>query len=87
MSFDASFSSPAYFAVQVYGKMEGIGAKLGITKVDDLGNKVESAEFKCEGYDANDNKVYDPYPLIVNNEDPYFEDKITTPEDCIDQFK
>lgn len=79
MSFDASFSSPAYFAVQVYGKMEGIGAKLGITKVDDLGNKVEGAEFKCEGYDANDNKVYDPYPLIVNNEDPYFEDKITTP--------
>ena len=58
MSFDASFSSPAYFAVQVYGKMEGIGAKLGITKVDNLGNKVEGAEFKCEGYDANDNVLY-----------------------------
>ncbi len=79
MSFDASFSSPAYFAVQVYGKIEGTGAKLGITKVDDLGNKVEGAEFRCEGYDANDQLVYSPKTLIVNEEDPFFRDKITTP--------
>lgn len=79
MSFDASFSSPAYFAVQVYGGRRGIGAKLGITKVDDLGNKVEGAEFRCEGYDANDQLVYSPKTLIVNEEDPFFRDKITTP--------
>ena len=79
MSFDASFSSPAYFAVQVYGKIEGTGAKLGITKVDDLGNKVEGAEFKCEGYDANGNKFYNSDPLIVNEDEPYFYPKITTP--------
>lgn len=79
MSFDASFSSPAYFAVQVYGGRRWIGAKLGITKVDDLGNKVEGAEFRCEGYDANDQLVYSPKTLIVNEEDPFFRDKITTP--------
>lgn len=79
MSFDASFSSPAYFAVQVYGGRRGIGAKLGITKVDDLGNKVEGAEFRCEGYDANDQLVYSPKTLIVNEEDPFFREKITTP--------
>lgn len=80
MGFDASFSSPAYFAVQVWSEIENEdGAKLGITKVDDLGNKVEGAEFSCEGYDTNENKVYNPDPLIVNNEDPYFDKKITTP--------
>lgn len=79
MSFDASFSSPAYFAVQVWGERSGIGAQLGITKVDDLGNKVEGAEFSCEGYDANGNEVYPKCPLIVNNEAPYFDKEITTP--------
>ncbi len=79
MSFDASFSSPAYFAVQVYGKIEGTGAKLGITKVDDLGNKVEGAEFKCVGYDANEKIVYPECKLVVTEDDPVFKDKITTP--------
>lgn len=79
MSFDASFSSPAYFAVQVWGQRSGIGAKLGITKVDDLGNKVEGAEFSCEGRDVNGNAVYNSDPLIVNEDEPYFYPKITTP--------
>ena len=80
MSFDASFSSPAYFAVQVWSKIENEdGAKIGITKVDDLGNKVEGAEFSCEGYDANGNEVYPKCPLIVDAADPFFNRKITSP--------
>ena len=79
MGFDASFSSPAYFAVQVWGERSGIGAQLGITKVDDLGNKVEGAEFSCEGRDVNGNAVYNSDPLIVNEDEPYFYPKITTP--------
>lgn len=78
MSFDASFSSPAYFAVQVYGGRRGIGAKLGITKVDDLGNKVEGAEFECIGNNEDGIQIYDR-KLIVNEEDPFFREKITTP--------
>lgn len=80
MSFDASFSSPAYFAVQVWSKIENEdGAKIGITKVDDLGNKVEGAEFKCVGYDANEKIVYPECKLVVTEDDPVFKDKITTP--------
>lgn len=78
MSFDASFSSPAYFAVQVWAESSNIGAWLGITKVDDLGNKVEGAEFRCVGNNEDGIQVYDR-KLIVNNEEPYFDEEITTP--------
>lgn len=79
MSFDASFSSPAYFAVQVWAESSNIGAWLGITKVDDMGNKVEGAEFKCIGYDADRNVVYPECKLVVTEADPIFENEITTP--------
>lgn len=78
MGFDASFSSPAYFAVQVWAKSSNIGAWLGITKVDDLGNKVEGAEFECIGNNEDGIQIYDR-KLIVNEADPIFDEEIVTP--------
>lgn len=54
LTYDASFHSPAYFAIRVYAS-ETAYTPTGIyvNKVDEFGKEAEGAEFLVQGFDAN----------------------------------
>lgn len=74
MSFDAAFSSPAYFAMQVYAEEPEPRkeyATVSINKVDELGNPVDGAKFKLTGtYDSGESYVSE----IVSGTDSTFQE-------------
>ena len=54
LTYDASFHSPAYFAIRVYAS-ETAYTPTGVyvNKVDEFGKEAEGAEFLVQGFDAN----------------------------------
>lgn len=74
MTYDTSFSTAGYFAIQVYAQEFGEGAKVYINKVDEMGNPVSGCTFRLTATsgEALTNGV-DSGDVVINKNDDCFE--------------
>lgn len=70
LSYDATYHSPAYFAIKVYkpSNTEEQKASLTVYKVDEFGKPVEGAEFELRGQDTKDQAIKG-LPVTLNATD------------------
>lgn len=74
LTYDASFNTDGYFAIQVFSDIPDYKkAKVNINKEDEYGNFVPGCTFQLTGIsgEAKDNKV--DIPKVINRKDQYFE--------------